>query len=197
MTRALYCLKKAEYRRDLLTLLVNVLPFENPDHFSSTCQICTLIELCISGKYSHHTHCTGVIMVLKRISRYFSSTSIFNMNSHDKTKKIAFCKSLCKRHQLTGGGEISYYKNLKPLLSILQIFYAMNLQLSISRKYQHSWLQIFQGPCTNHVDRIWGIFDPPPSLQTLLLNSRYQVMQTFQQPPLSPQLSTWFVHAPL
>ena len=40
------------------------------------------------------------------------------------------------------------------------------------------------GTCTNHVDRILGIFDPPPPMWTLLLNSCYKVLMSSEQPPL-------------
>ena len=36
------------------------------------------------------------------------------------------------------------------------------------------WTMIGPGECTNHVDRIFRNFSPPPSLQTLLLNSCFK-----------------------
>ena len=40
-----------------------------------------------------------------------------------------------------------------------------------------------------------GNFDPPPPMWTLLLNSSYLVLWSYEHPP-PLGLSTWFVHVP-
>ena len=50
----------------------------------------------------------------------------------------------------------------------------------LQNSFQNSW-----GLCTNHVDRIWGIFDPPPPPYVDTFTK--SVKQTFEQPP-SPSL---------
>ena len=52
------------------------------------------------------------------------------------------------------------------------------------------------GSSINHVDTFLGIFDPLPPSWSLLLNKAYVIKWTFGQPPLPPQLSTWFMNVP-
>ena len=45
--------------------------------------------------------------------------------------------------------------------------------------------------------QIFGYFDPLPPSWSLLLNKAYVIKWSFGQPPLPPQLSTWFMNDPI
>ena len=53
-----------------------------------------------------------------------------------------------------------------------------------------------KGSFINHVVKFLGIFDPLPPSWSLLLNKAYVIKWSFGQPPLPPQMSTWFMNDP-
>ena len=63
--------------------------------------------------------------------------------------------------------------------------------VSFSRAYK-----IIQGSSINHMVKILGIFDPPPSTWSLLLNNVYVMKWSFGYTS-PPQLFTWFMNDPL
>ena len=76
------------------------------------------------------------------------------------------------------------HKGRTPFLKFDYILNKPNLYQRLRSSNQNSLKsKCVVGLCTNQVDRIRGIFDPLPPSQTLLLNSSYQVKQTFDQPP--------------
>ena len=62
----------------------------------------------------------------------------------------------------------------------------------------HARITIDVGVIHIPLGQIFGHFDPPPPSWSLLLNKAYVIKWSFGQPPLPPpQLSTWFMDAPL
>ena len=57
---------------------------------------------------------------------------------------------------------------------------------------KYSMLGAIHKPC----GQIFGHFNPPPPLWTILLNKAYVVIWTLGKLPLPPAMSTWFLNDP-